>query len=83
MFQGKFALAAASALIIAGCAAGPWQQPADHPADPGAAIGVSQPVTALERYRSGAAQSTAPPSADADASSGDAGSHHHHGETSQ
>jgi hypothetical protein len=55
MFQGRFALAAASALILSGCAAAPWQRPADHPADPGAAAGVVQPVTALERYRSTAA----------------------------
>lgn len=51
MFQGRFALAAASALIFSGCAAGPWQRPADHPADPGAAAGAEPPVTALERYR--------------------------------
>lgn len=55
MFQGRFALAAASALILSGCAAAPWQRPADHPADPGAAAGAAPSVTALERYRTTAA----------------------------
>lgn len=52
MFVSRFALAAASALMmISGCAPVPWQPPAGHPADPGQEAGVVQPVSALEHYR--------------------------------
>lgn len=65
MFQGRFALAAASALILSGCAAGPWQRPADHPADPGATAGAAPSVTALERYRATAVPAGKAPTEDA------------------
>lgn len=65
MFQSKFALAAASAVILSGCAATPWQRPADHPADPAQPAGFVQSVTALDRYREAAAQSTAPDASEA------------------
>ena len=50
--QTTIALAAASALILSGCATTSWHQPPDHPADPGAAPGITQPMTSLDRYRS-------------------------------
>jgi hypothetical protein len=54
MFKRKTsALAAASALILSGCATTAWQPPAHHPADPAAQPGHMPPVTALERYRAG------------------------------
>lgn len=61
MFKTKIlALAAASALIVSGCATTSWQRPPNHPADPGADPGVVQAITSLGRYRSGAAQTTTP-----------------------
>lgn len=59
MFRTKIlALAAASALIVSGCATASWQRPPNHPADPGAAPGVTQAITSLDRYRSNAAQTS-------------------------
>jgi hypothetical protein len=82
MFQHKFALAAASVLILSGCAASEWRRIADHPADPTAAAGVTHPVISLERYRASAAQ---PPGAlePQVSPSEDAHPHHHHGEDAQ
>lgn len=51
MFVSRFALAAASALMISGCAPAPWHPSANHPADLAQEAGVVQPISALERYR--------------------------------
>jgi hypothetical protein len=65
MFVSRFALAAAGALMISGCAPAPWQRPANHPADPAQDAGVVQPISALERYRASgkAAEKPQPPPA--------------------
>jgi hypothetical protein len=82
MFQQTFALAAASVLILSGCAVGPWQRAADHPADPAGQAGVVQPVTSLERYRATTAQPTGASESKASPPE-DAHSQHHHGEDTQ
>lgn len=81
MFQQKFALAAASVLILSGCAVGSWQRAADHPADPAGQAGMVQPVTSLERYRAAAQPSKA--SKPEASPSEDGHSHHQHGEDAQ
>lgn len=47
----RIAFAAASALIISACATSAWQQPSNHPADPGAEPGVVPAISSLDRYR--------------------------------
>ena len=47
----KFALAAAGALIVSGCATSAWQPMPGHPADPSALSGAATPITTLSRYR--------------------------------
>lgn len=56
----KIALAAASALIISGCATSAWQQPPHHPADPGAEPGFTPAISSLDRYRDHAKPAAAP-----------------------
>jgi hypothetical protein len=82
--QTTIALAAASALILSGCATTSWHQPPDHPADPGAAPGITQPMTSLDRYRSHAAQTATPEAATgrkAAPDETDHSGHHMHGES--
>jgi hypothetical protein len=80
MFKRKTsALAAASALILSGCASTAWQPPAHHPADPATAPGYTQPLTALERYRAGTTTpEPAEPPAGATEHEGHEDMQHHH-----
>ncbi len=76
------ALAAASALILSGCAGNGWQPPAHHPADSAARPGHTPPLTALERYRAG---TTTPEPGESPAGATDHEGHedmqhHHHGD---
>ena len=54
------AFATASALMISGCATSAWQQPPNHPADPGAESGVTAAITSLDRYGDRAKSGPAP-----------------------
>lgn len=58
------AFAAASALIISGCATSAWQQPPNHPADPSGEPGITTAITSLDRYSARAKSVPAPDDAE-------------------